>query len=226
MTDVAGETLPQNPAPFEAEGTEASLPGPGVMVGLLWMIIAGAVWKALEKAERNHHRAELLAAYRRRKSWKKSDIPHLKSLGVNKVALRRMEALEGTGRPVVRPHQPLDEIVVKKLDAFLTLLGDGTPPDKRKQAFRLWPWWPHYVEALYRGEHALAKEQGIAGPSDYAERSVGSEFGISAAKVHSICGEIRRKRKEWDGAADFPAMTLSEYRGWMEAENFGVARLG
>jgi hypothetical protein len=190
------------------------------------MVVLAAVYQALLKAERDHLRGELLAAYRRRRHWKKSDVKNLKSLGVNNAALKRMDRLVGTGRPVVPPHRPFDEAVLTKISAFLTLFGDDGSADNRKQALRQWPWWPHYLEALYRGEHALAKEQGIPGPSDYAERLVGRELGISPATLHRICGEIRRKRKEWDGAADFPPITLSEFRDWMEAKNFGVARLG
>lgn len=163
------------------------------------------------KAEREHHRAELLAAYKRRTDWKKSDIYHLRSLGVNKAALRRMERLEGTGRPVVSSHQDLGSKVLEKLQPLQPLFDPNSTSAERKKAFKRWPWWPHYVEALYRGEHALAKERGIAAPSVYAERLVGQALGISAAKLHSICGEIRRMRKEWDGSANFPTMTLSEY---------------
>jgi hypothetical protein len=89
-------------------------------------------------------------------------------------------------------------------------------PEQRRKALKLYPWWSHNVEALYRGEHALAKEAGIAGPSGHAERLVGQALGISSATVHKICGDIRRKRKEWDGSANFHAMTLAEYQNWME----------
>lgn len=156
-----------------------------------------------------------MAAYKRRADWKKSDICHLNSLGVNKAARRRMQRLEGTGRPVVSPHQDLGSKILEKLQPLQTLFDpDGTSAE-RKKAFKRCPWWSHYVEALYRGEHALAKERGIADPSGHAERLVGGALGISAAKLHSICGGIRRMRKEWDGSANFPAMTLIEYESWM-----------
>ena len=172
-----------------------------------------------QEAERQHHRAELLEAYKRRTSWKKSDIQSLNSLGVSRAALRRMERLSGTGRPVVRPHQPLDVAIVTKVNALLSLkclVDPDTSPDKRRRAFKLWPWWRHYVEALYRGEHALAKEKGIRSASTEAEMSVGRALGISSATVHSICGEIRSMRRDDQGSANFQAMTLAEYESWME----------
>jgi hypothetical protein len=225
MTGSATDTLDRTPVPLEFGRTEDFLRTPAFAAALFWVIVLAAAFMALLKAELDHHRGELLAAYRRRKKWKKSDVQNLKSLGVNEVALRRTEKLTGTGRPVVPPHQPFGEVAARKFIAFVRLCDEGSTPEQRKQAFKLWPWWPHYVEALYRGEHALAKERGIAGPSEHAEHLVGSELGVSASTVHRICGEIRRKRKEWDGAADFPPMTLGEYRGWMEARNFAAARL-
>lgn len=167
------------------------------------------------KAELRHHRAELLAAYKRRAAWKKSDIHHLNSLHVNEAARRRMERLDGTGRPVVRAHQNLGSKTLENLRMLQPLVDRDSTPSARKRALKSWPWWPHYVEAIYRGEHALAKERGIPAPSDHAERLVGRALGISAPTLHSICGEIRRRRKEWEGAADFPAMTLIEYENLM-----------
>lgn len=171
----------------------------------------------LERAERNHYRSQLLGAYKRRNSWKKSDIQHLRSLGVNKWAERRMERLAGKGRPVVRPVQPLEQVIVSQLNALEPLFNSASTPEKRKQAFKRWLWWPHYVEALYRGEHLLAKAEGISGPSDHAERLVGQALGMSPAKVHSICGEIRRMRREDAEFANFSAITLMEYEQWMKS---------
>ena len=169
-----------------------------------------------ENLERLHHRAQLLAAYRQRHAWKKSDVPRLKSLGVNSAALSRIDRLAGRGRPVVRPYQPLDVAIVTKLSAFQSFVDPDASPDKRRQAFKVWPWWQHYVEALYRGEHALAKDRGTRSASIEAEESVGRALGISAATVHTICGAIRRMRKADEGAANFPAMTLAEYETWIE----------
>jgi hypothetical protein len=171
-----------------------------------------------ENLQRQYRRRQLLAAYRRRHAWKKSDIPNLQSLGANSTAQRRMERLVGRGRPVVKPHRPLDAEIVNKVEAFQVLVDPDASPDKRRRAFKQWPWWPHFVEALYRGEHALAKDQGTKGASTEAEIAVGRALGISASTVHSICGDIRRKRKEDPESANFAAMTLVEYEGWMASE--------
>jgi hypothetical protein len=187
-----------------------------VVVGLVIFSFSQAFVSWAENLERRHHRAQLLAAYRRRHAWKRSDIPHLKSLGVNSTARSRMERLAGRGRPVVRPHQPLDVAIITKVSAFRSLVDPDASPDKRRRAFKLWPWWPHYVEAMYRAEHAIAKERGTRAASTEAEILVGRALGISSATVHSICGEIRRMRKDDQGSADFPAMTVAEYENWME----------
>ena len=170
---------------------------------------------AAEKADDQHRRAELLAAYRRRRSWKKSDRSHLESLGVNVIVRRRMERLTGKGRPVVRPHQPLGLSVITGLVALRPLFDPAGSHDERRRAFKLWPGWQHYVEALYRGESALARKEGIPGPAEHAERAVGKALGIASAKVHAICGDIRRLRNDRDGAANFPPVLLTEYERWM-----------
>jgi hypothetical protein len=168
-------------------------------------------------AERDHHRGELLAAYRRRLSWKKADVPHLRSLGVNAIAQRRMSLLTGRGRPVVRPHQPLWSTLARRFADIEPLCNPAASPQQRKRARRRWPWWRHYVEALYRGEFAQAKNRGIAGPSRYAEEIVSDAMNISGATVHKICGEIRQLRQEWEGAANFPPMTLDEFNRCMKS---------
>ena len=126
--------------------------------------------QAYEQAERNYHRAELLTAYRQRTSWKKSDIPRLSTLGINAVARRRMERVTGTGRPVVKSHEDLASVIVRKISSVQALFASqaSTSADRRK-AFRLSPWWAHCVESMYRGEHALAKACRIADASGQAE---------------------------------------------------------
>lgn len=180
------------------------------------LTIQQAITSAAEYAERQHRRAHLLAAYRRRRSWKGSDIGPLNSLSPNASARKRMQRLRGKGRPVVTAHQPLAYVLVRKISAFQALVHPAASQLARRKAFRHWPWWRHHVEALYRGEHAFARDQGVAGPSDHAERLVGAALGMSAASVHSICGEIRRMRKECEETANFPPMTLAEYHTWME----------
>ena len=181
-------------------------------------ISAWAKWveSTARDAERAHHRAELLAAYRRRLLWKKADVPHLQSLGVSAIAQRRMAQLTGRGRPVVHQHQPLSSSLVRRFAELQPLWNPKASPHQRRRAVELWPWWEHYVEALYRSEFAHAKNRGIARPSLHAEDTVGNALYISAAKVRKICGRIRRKRQRWEGAANFPPMTLNEFNGWMQ----------
>lgn len=181
-------------------------------------LLAWAKWVELmvTDAERVHHRGELLAAYRRRSSWKKADVPRLQSLGANAIAQRRVSLLTGLGRPVVRPHQPLWSTLARRFTDLQPLCNPGASPQQRRRALRLWPWWRHYVEALYRGERARAKSRGIARPSMYAEETVGEAINISAASVRKICGAIRRMRQEWEGAANFPPMKLDEFNHWIQ----------
>lgn len=200
--------------------TNPSLPSPFIEMAALLsdflLKIQQAMITAAEDAERQHRRAYLLAAYRRRHSWKASDIRPLNSLRPTASARKRMQRLRGKGRPVVVAHQPLAHFLATKISAFQALVHPAASPLVRRKAFRHWPWWRHHVEALYRGEHALAREQGVAGPSDHAERLIGAALGMSPASVHRICGEIRRMRKGCEETANFRPMTLAEYQTWME----------
>ena len=191
-----------------------------LLVGQAMLELRRVIVEAGRDAERKHHRAELLLAYRQRQAWKTGDIPHLKSLGVNDTALRRIATIEGKmGRPVVRPHQPAVEALMSKFLPFWTLVNPKSTPEARRRAFKDTPWFEHHVEALYRGEHDLARTDGTPGPADHAERIVGRALGMSASTVRQVCSRIRRKRKEWDGAANFPSMTLAQFETWMETGN-------
>jgi hypothetical protein len=187
---------------------------------IAWAILGIAIFWSLaswlEKVERQYSRGQLRAAYRKRHSWKKSDLPRLKLLNVNGAARHRMERLTGRGRPVVRLPKPLDEAIVAKINALQALFDADTSTETRRRAFKECPWWHHFVEALYRGEHAIARERGHRGPSIEAETVVGRALGISSASVHSICGEIRGKRRHDERLADFPAMTVAEFESWMQ----------
>jgi hypothetical protein len=186
------------------------------VIGLVAVAISKALASWADDLERQHNRAELLAAYRRRHDWKKSDLVHLESLNVNASARQRMGRLAGRGRPVVKPHQPLEVTIIEKLNAFSSLVDPEASPAQRRLGLKLWPWWPHFVEALYRGEHVLAKEQRLRNPAQEAEILVGKALGVSSATVHTICGNIRSMRREDADSANFPSMTLAEYEDWME----------
>ena len=211
-------------------GQSVSLPPPVVDMGaqvqdvvtvfaqlarLVERVISG-VLQAAEKVEENHRRAQRLAAYRRRRQWKRSDVPSLLSLGVSKAAASRMRRLPARrGRPVVRPYTPASEVILAKLLALGTVCDPKSTPDQRRRAFRNSPWWEHHVEAFYRGERRRAVEDKIAGPYDFAERKVGAALGISQGKVHAVCGAIRDLRRSDELCADFPEATLEEYEEWM-----------
>lgn len=168
-----------------------------------------------EAAERQYRRAQLLEAYRARRRWKKSDIGALNSLDVNAAARRRMARLSGRGRPIVRPYIPLLEAGLGYVNTIQPLLAPDYTPNQRRHAVKSWPWWRHHVEALYRGEHESAKLRGTPDASGEAERLIGRYFGISPSTVHAICGDIRRERVQWDGAADFPSVLLAQFEQWM-----------
>lgn len=203
-----------------AAKVSAELLAGAVVVGVIAYAVGKSVLSWLESLEDKHHRGQLLAAYRRRHSWKKSDIPRLESLGVNHHAKLRMQRLAGLGRPVVTGHRPLHEILLDRVNTFALLVGSEATPEDRKRFFRTWPWWKHHVEAYYRGEHALARRQGLRNPSLEAEIKVGRTLGMSQSAVHAICAEIRRMRQEDELSANFPAETLEDYERWM---NFGAA---
>lgn len=223
MIDLERQDFASQAAPVEgAERLWQTAVAALTVVGQAVTAFQQGLTAAVEEADRKHRRAELIVAYRRRRAWKKSDIPRLKTLAVSEVALRRMERLEGRGRPVVSSHQPLGSAFLTKVRALQILSDPGSSPEKRRSAVKLSHWWPHYVEAMYRGEHSLAKTNRERESSGHAERLVGKELGISASEVHRICGGIRRLRTEWDGAANFPAMTLIDYRDWMETGSHWV----
>lgn len=187
-----------------------------IVVGLGVLAIHGSINAMAQDMDRRHRRAERLAACKRRRDWKVSDIPRLKTLGVSPAALKRMDRLTGRGRPVVKAHQPLEVALLANLRTVQILFDPKCSPTERKRAFRAYPWRDHHIEALYRGERDLARARGIASPADYSETIVGDALGISAAKVHAVCNKIRRMRQEWDGSANFPPMLLVDYERWME----------
>jgi hypothetical protein len=188
------------------------------------VLLAGAVYLALSrwteeaerKAQQSYLRAERLAAYRTRHRWKASDVRPLLSLGVNEAARRRMTALKGKGRPVVKPHCPLEDWLSDKLTSWSALFRADATPNERRRAFKVSPWWKHNVEALYRGELERARANRISGPHDHAERAVANALRVSQGTIHAICGEIRAIRRRDSEAADFPTMSLNEFEEWME----------
>jgi hypothetical protein len=180
--------------------------------------LAFCLWakEAARKAEEDNLRGERLAAYRARHRWKASDIRPLLSVGVSEVAQHRMARLKGKGRPVVKWHRPLEDLLRDKLTNWSLLFHRDVTPTERRRAFKVWPWWKHHVEALYRGELERARSNRTRGPHDQAERMVAEALRMSQGKIHAICGEIRAMRREDADSADFPPMLVSEFEKWME----------
>jgi hypothetical protein len=199
--------------------------GVAVLVGRALAVLRKQITSTVEQAEEQHRQRALLAAHRLKNSWKKSDLPGLQSLGIT-IETEDQRKLGRRGRPVVQPHKSLSATIIHRLSAVQPLFDPASSPHQRRRALKLWPWWPHFVEALYRGELDRAKARRVAHASDHAEELVGAELNISASQVHRICGKIRRLRKEWDGAANFPAMTLDDFKDWMTTgENSWAERL-
>lgn len=174
--------------------------------------IAQAAVREWDKAEHKHNRGELLSAYKVRRSWKKSDVSPLLSLEVTKAAQIKIARLSGKGRPVVRPHEPLADRVLRNIGVFAILFGGKALPDQRRRAFWQWPLHEIYVEALYRGEHLRAKHNGRRDAARAAEADVAEALGVSCSKVHQICGKVRAAPS---GDDDRPAATIAEFETWM-----------
>jgi hypothetical protein len=174
------------------------------------------VEEAARKAQEDHRRGERLAAYRARHRWKASDVRPLLSVGVSDVAQHRMARLKGKGRPVVKPHRPLEDLLCDKLTNWSLLFGHDATPIERRRSFKVWPWWKHHVEALYRGELERARSSRTRGAHDLAERVIAEALRMSQGTVHAICGEIRAMRREDPESANFPAMLVSEFEQWMD----------
>lgn len=187
-----------------------------IVAGIAVIVLYRWVKKTAQTAEAKHLRAERLAAYRVRHRWKTSDIRPLLTIGVSAPAQRRMAALQGTGRPVVQAHRPLEDVLCDRITSWNNLLREDATPTERRSSFRTWPLRKHQIEALYRGELDRARASGMKGPHDYAERVVANAVRMSQGMVHMICGEIRAKRREDADAANFPPMVVAEYGNWME----------
>jgi AraC-like DNA-binding protein len=73
----------------------------------------------------------------------------------------------------------------------------GQPPGAWRRA--------HRVQELRDGMESQSATVGSRAP---AERTTG-------ASVRKVCAQIRLKRQEWDGAANFPSMRLQDFNHWM-----------
>lgn len=175
-----------------------------------------------EHIEREHEKAKLLAAYRLRHRWKASDAGKLRQLKLSPAAERRVAQLDGRGRPIVTHATSASNFVQKALHLMIALDVKASPRD-RLAAIKITHWWPHYVEAVYRGEYEAAKAEGLGSAAERTEVLIAEYLGISSAVVRKLCTRIRKLRAEDFGAADFPAARLSGFMDWIQSgkrENF------
>jgi hypothetical protein len=114
-------TMTNTPLVQEQPGTDSlkealkSLAPIAVLAGAAYLALNRWTEEVERKAQEAHLRGERLAAYRARHRWKASDARPLLSIGVNEAAQRRMAALKGKGRPVVKPHRRLEDLLRDKL---------------------------------------------------------------------------------------------------------------
>jgi hypothetical protein len=87
---------------------------------------------------------------------------------------------------------------------------------ERLFAIKYLVWWPHYVEAVYRGEYAIAKASGLRSPAEATEEKIANALCVSSAVVRKLCTKVRRLRQEDPEAANFPPGTLAGFMEWLE----------
>lgn len=169
-----------------------------------------------ELIDREHERAKLLAAYRLRHRWKASDAARLRQLKLSPVAERRVSQLNGRGRPIVTHATPLSNFLQKALHSMKALDEKASPGD-RLAAIKKMHWWPHYVEAVYRGEYKAAKAGGLGSAAETTEELIAKNLGISSAVVRKLCTKIRKMRGEDFDAANFPPARLCDFIDWIRS---------
>jgi hypothetical protein len=205
------------PTPAAGEGLSSLSLAAIVTIGLVMAAASDRFAGWAKSLEEGHRRRQLLEAYRKRHAWKRGDISKLRKLDLSRIAMRRVERIQGVGRPVVKAPAPLVEVILKGLSSINALFNPEVGAADRRRAFKEWPAYPQFVEALYRGEHALAKERLDRNASVEGEICVGRAIGISSATVHALCGQVRAARKRDVGEAAFPAITVIQYDEWMRS---------
>jgi hypothetical protein len=152
-----------------------------IAIGLLLLVLYNSLHSWLEETKRKFHRSQLRDAYQKRSDWKKSDAKRLEALGVSAVAKRRMQRLRGCGRPTVRAPQRFEDVI----EAAIVLIAPISSREDRRRCFKQVPCWREFVESYYRGELALARQQGLASPASVAESRIGAALHMSESSVHA-----------------------------------------
>ena len=180
------------------------------------VVILLILWKAFEQAERRYVRLVHWRIYRARRRWKASDRRHLQTYALTNAARLKLTRARGVGRPCVRPYKPFEVLCEEAFGDFGVICDASQPPHLQQQAMKRLPCWPELLEALYRGEWAVARAAGRKSPHESAEFTLAAAFAISPALVRKTCTEARRNH----GRAESPlqATTLAEFaaerEGW------------
>lgn len=172
-----------------------------------------------EAARESHRKRALLKAYRRRHRWKKADIPRLRRLGVSDDAMRLIERmasdkLGGRGRGVVDEFQAIGDGFEAEVEKVWSLIDPTTSARERVSVLRQTELLPDVAEALYRGEHTLARKAGQKSPAEVAEQRVAACLGLSQARVHKLCGKVRHNRRSSEAAKEPDPLSVHEFESW------------
>jgi hypothetical protein len=123
--------------------------------------------------------------------------------------------------PGDRPGQPITPSTIDRTcrdvaETIVALFSPTTLPRERMRLLRRTEWWPHVVEALYRGEYAASKTAAVKSPAEAAERSAAACLGISESLVHKLCECVRRARKRHDAEPEWEPLTVAEFETWKQ----------
>jgi hypothetical protein len=209
--DTAANAPPPEASSFELQPIVSFLNEATIVTAMLLV----AFCTAFSDAEKRHIRRERLQALRLRHRWKRSDKAYLETLELRHVACRKLNQLEGRGRPVVKPHQEFGALILSRFHPVAVMFDKNATPSERRLSIKLTPYWPHLVESLYRGEYALAKQAARQAPCEFAEEQVGRDLAISPSTVRKLCGQIRQIRESDPDQANFPPETLAKFNAWL-----------
>jgi hypothetical protein len=197
------------------------------------VIVAAKNWcDTVERERREELKRRALSL---KPQWRKADVPRLLRLGIGGEPTdgRYMAMLlEGEGprggRGVVPEPKTIAEEVVEWIRLGQELFDPAAPPDRRCALYKETRWWPHLIEAAYRGELRKARvslrgvrmnERYGATASEIAEESVADAVPntistISAATVHALCQRARDERGSEE--PEYPEMTAAELKELIE----------
>lgn len=179
--------------------------------------IETGIRRAGERAHEAHRRAAILRAYKLRHRWRSGDRRRLEELGVSPIGRARFDRITAArrrGRPIVTPYLPLAAAIRTTLETLVALGDRNTAPHVRRRLLRTTPFWPHVVEAVYRGEYAGALALRIPSPSTHAEEETGRACGLAGDSVRKLAAGVRRSRRETGDPPWLPHVSAAEFVRW------------